>query len=303
MADSIDFSKGAAWVRGEVVPIDQASIGVTDWGFTRSDVVYDVVHVWDGAFFRLDDYLQRFAQSMAKMRLSVDQTPDEMRQIIHTIVASSGLTQAYVAMVASRGTPGVPGSRDPRLCNNHFFCWCVPFVHVFPPDVAARGAKLRISKNTQRIPEASLDPTAKIYHWGDLTQAQFEALDAGFDSGLLLDGAGLVTEGPGFNIFAVIDGVVTTPAFGALEGITRRSALEICAELCIACEVRNFSAGELLNADEVFATTTAGGPVAITGVDDRIYSNGSAGPMTVKIIKRYWDWHKDSKYSETIDYG
>ena len=298
----IDYSKGAAWVKGEIVPIEKATIGVTDWGFTRSDVVYDVVHVWEGAFFRLDDYLERFSQSMVKMRLNVDQTSDEIREILHAIVARSNLKSAYIAMVASRGTPNIPGSRDPRLCKNHFFCWCVPFVHVFPTDVAARGARLLISKTKQRIPESCIDPTAKNYHWGDLSQAQFEALDAGYDSAILLDANKQVTEGPGFNIFAVINGVVTTPENGALQGITRQSVMEICAELGIPCEVSNFSAQDLLDADEVLTSTTAGGPVAVVGVDDRIYSNASAGPLTAKIIERYWLWHEDNKYREKIIY-
>ena len=54
-----DFSKGAAWVRGRYVPIADAAIPLTDWGFLRSDAAYDVVTVWDGAFFRLDAHLQR----------------------------------------------------------------------------------------------------------------------------------------------------------------------------------------------------------------------------------------------------
>ena len=52
-----DFSAGAAWMRGQVMPIEQAHIGVLDWGLTHSDVTYDVVPVWRGGFFRLEDYL------------------------------------------------------------------------------------------------------------------------------------------------------------------------------------------------------------------------------------------------------
>ena len=71
MSDPIDWSKGAAWMRGEVVPIAEATIGVTDWGVTRSDITYDVVPVWEGGFFRLEDYLDRFEASMARKLLSI----------------------------------------------------------------------------------------------------------------------------------------------------------------------------------------------------------------------------------------
>ena len=67
----MDFSSGAAWMSGQVIPISEAKISVFDWGLTRSDITYDVVHVWDGAFFRLDDYLDRFELSMKKLRFDV----------------------------------------------------------------------------------------------------------------------------------------------------------------------------------------------------------------------------------------
>lgn len=58
-----DFSKGVAYVRGQYVPIADAGIPMTDWGFLRSDATYDAVTVWDGSFFRLDAHLERFTRS------------------------------------------------------------------------------------------------------------------------------------------------------------------------------------------------------------------------------------------------
>ena len=67
----MDYSAGAAWMEGKIIPVSEAKISVFDWGLTRSDITYDVVHVWEGAFFRLDDYLARFMASQAKLRLDV----------------------------------------------------------------------------------------------------------------------------------------------------------------------------------------------------------------------------------------
>ena len=53
------FFAGAAWMNGQVIPISEAKISICDWGLTRSDITYDVVQVWESAFFRLDDYLDR----------------------------------------------------------------------------------------------------------------------------------------------------------------------------------------------------------------------------------------------------
>ena len=73
-----DYSQGAAFVRGQYVPIGEAAIPITDWGFLRSDAAYDVVTVWDGAFFRLDAHLERFQASCARFRLDPGLSPAQI---------------------------------------------------------------------------------------------------------------------------------------------------------------------------------------------------------------------------------
>jgi branched-chain amino acid aminotransferase len=298
-----DRTRGTAWIRGEVVPIAEATIGVTDWGVTRSDIAYDVVPVWEGAFFRLGDHLDRFTASMAALRMDPGLSRREIRAALHAMVARSGLRKAYVAMVASRGVPLIPGTRDPRACANHFYAWCVPYIHVIPEDVAATGASAWIAKEVRRIPDDSVNPRVKNYHWGDLTQGLFEARDRDFDTVILLDHDGNVTEGPGFNVFAVSEGRVITPDRGVLEGITRRTVLEICAEAGIATEIRPLPVSEFMAADEVFISTSAGGAVALTRVDERIYANGAEGPVTARIREGYWDWMTRAENREAVIYA
>lgn len=297
-----DFSNGAAWMEGQVIPIKDAKISVTDWGLTRSDITYDVVHVWDGAFFRLDDYLDRFMTSIAKLRLDIPQSRDEIKAILHQLVATSGLKSAYVSMVASRGTPTIPGTRDPRACDNHFYAWVVPFVWVITPEIAARGAHIHLAGGTTRISPQSIDPTVKNYHWGDMTHALFEALDEGYDTTVLLDDRGCVTEGPGFNIFAVIGDTVVTPKTGMLKGITRQTVLEICADLGLPHQVRDISADEFMSADEIFTATTAGGPVPVTRINKRILGNDAPGPVAEQITETYWNWHMRTDLISPIEY-
>ncbi|MDJ0614623.1 MAG: aminotransferase class IV [Rhizobiaceae bacterium] len=297
-----DFSSGAAWMRGQIIPISEAMLPVTDWGLTRSDITYDVVHVWKGSFFRLDDYLDRFEKSVASLRLEIPQSRNDIKKILHEMVAKSELKDAYVSMVASRGTPSVPGTRDPRLCSNHFYAWAVPFVWVIPPDIAKRGAYVKISETSKRISPSSVDPTVKNYHWGDMTRALFEALDDGFDTAVLLDEQGLITEGPGFNIFAIVDGKLLTPKDGMLEGITRKTVMEIGEEMGLAPIACDIPEQVFLSADEVFTATTAGGPVSVTRVNERILGNDAPGSLTKQIIHTYWDWHKRAELNEPVDY-
>ena len=205
-------------------------------------------------------------------------------------------------MVASRGTPIVPGTRDPRACKNHFYAWAVPFIWAIPEEVAKRGVHISVAEDARRIPANSVDPTVKNYHWGDMTAALFQSLDNGYDTTVLLDHEGLVTEGPGFNIFGVINDVVVTPRAGMLEGISRKTVMEICAELGVPCEARDIPRDVFLDADEVFTATTAGGPVAVTRVNGRILGNDSAGPITAKVLETYWAWHGRADLNTKVDY-
>ncbi len=288
---------------GEVMPVAEAKLPVTDWGLTHSDITYDVAHVWEGRFFRLDDYLHRFEESVDKCRLDIKQSRDDIRQILHQIVARSGLQHAYVSFVASRGQPATPGSRDPRDCVNHFYAWCVPFVWVFTEEMVKRGVRIHIPQHLHRIGESSVDPTAKNYHWGDFTQGLIDARDAGFDNTVLIDAKGSVTEGPGFNIFMIVKGQVITPCSGVLRGITRKVTMEICAELGMDVIERDINLAELLSADEVFATTTGGGVIPITRINDRIFSNNVAGEQSLLLQNTYWKWHQNPTMSESINYS
>ena len=298
----MDYSAGAAWMEGKIIPVSEAKISVFDWGLTRSDITYDVVHVWEGAFFRLDDYLARFMASQAKLRLDVGMDRAKIRAALLELVATSGLKSAYVSMVASRGTPIVPGTRDPRACQNHFYAWAVPFIWAIPEEVAKRGVHISIAEDARRIPANSVDPTVKNYHWGDMTAALFQSLDNGYDTTVLLDHEGLVTEGPGFNIFGVINDVVVTPRAGMLEGISRKTVMEICAELGVPCEARDIPRDVFLDADEVFTATTAGGPVPVTRLNGRILGNDSAGPITAKVLETYWAWHGRADLNTKVNY-
>jgi branched-chain amino acid aminotransferase len=179
--------------------VADASIPVLDWGFLHSDATYDVAHVWHGRFFRIDDYLDRFLDSMARLRMSVPYSREQIRAVMFELVRRSGLRDAYVEIVCTRGIPA-PGSRDPRLCKNRFLAFAIPFIWIADDRLRARGLDLLISRQ-QRIPPESVDPRIKNYHWLDMVMGLFEAYDAGADSAVLVDSQGNLVEGPGFNIF------------------------------------------------------------------------------------------------------
>ncbi|MEL6464032.1 MAG: aminotransferase class IV [Pseudomonadota bacterium] len=285
-----DLSKGAAWMRGTIVPISDAAIPVTDWGLTHADVAYDVVPVWRGAFFRLNDYVDRFIASLTAGRYDIGMDRDAICAALNAMVVASGLQDSYVAMVAARGRNPVPGSRDPRDCANHFYAWCVPYVHIVKPDAARLGTSVWIAKTVRRIPADSVNPKVKNYHWGDFTSGLFEAKNNGYETTLLLDHEGQVTEGPGFNVFAVFGNRVVTSDHGVLHGITRQTVLEMCVEAGLHPETRPLPLDEFLSADEVFLSSSGGGVIPVARVDERYFSNGAAGPVATALRARYFNW-------------
>lgn len=294
------YAEGAAFVEGEFVPVGEARIPILDWGFLRSDATYDVAHVWRGSFFRLEDHLDRFERGMTKLRMSLPFGRDRMREILIECVRLSGLRDAYAEIICTRGVPK-PGSRDPRDCENRFYAFVVPFVWISTPENQEKGLHATISR-VERIPPVSVDPTVKNYHWLDLQAGLLDAYDRGAETAILVDKDDNVVEGPGFNVFAVKGGTISTPDAGVLEGITRKTIIELAAVLGFPLQKRPVSADELRRADEAFVTSTAGGVMPVTAVDGSPLGDGKPGPVTLRLRGAYWDLHEDPRFSLSVCY-
>ena len=294
------YAEGAAFVDGRFVPAVEARIPILDWGFLRSDATYDVAHVWRGSFFRLEDHLDRFERGMARLHMSLPYDRAEIRGILTECVRLSGLRDAYAEIICTRGVPP-PGSRDPRECENNLFAFAVPFVWIADPERQERGLHATISR-VQRIGPESVDPTVKNYHWLDLELGLYEAYERGGETVILVDRADNVVEGPGFNVFTVKDARVATPSRGVLEGITRKTAIELAAGRGLPLETREIQAEEVRRADEVFLTSTAGGIIPVTKVDGSSVGDGAPGPVTLRLREAYWQLHEDPRFATPIHY-
>ena len=294
------FADGAAFIAGDYVPIDEARIPITDWGFLHSDVTYDVVAVWGGGFFRLQDHLDRFFRGIEKLHMQSPYDRVEMAAILAECVSRSGIREAYVKLILTRGTPP-KGQRDPRTCENQFYAFAIPYVWITPPEKQELGMHLTVS-SIPRISPDSVDPTVKNFHWVDMVQGLFEAYDRGAETPVLTDGQGNITEGPGFNIFAAIGGRLVTPDSGVLLGITRKTVIELAQSLNVKVDVGILTEAELRAADEIFISSTAGGVIPVSKLDGKPIGDGSPGPLALRLRQMYWDAHDDGKYVTRIDY-
>lgn len=294
------YPRGVAFIDGGYYPMSEAKISVLDWGFLHSDATYDTVHVWQGRFFRLDLHIERFFGSVERLRLKVPFGAGEIEAILKNCVALSGLSDAYVEMICTRGASPT-FSRDPRDAENRFLAFAIPFGSVANAEQKARGLKVAVSR-IARIPPRSVDPRIKNYHWLDLVMGLFDAYDRGAETALLQDLDGNVAEGPGFNVFAVKGGRLKTPASGVLPGITRRTVFDLARELGIEVAEAPVSLAELARADEVFITSTAGGVMGVAEIDGAAVGAGGVGPVTKRLTELYWEKHRDPAWSTPVEY-
>jgi branched-chain amino acid aminotransferase len=294
-AERADAARSLAYADGAFVPLAQATVSVRDHGFMYADMTYDVLQVWRGGIFRLQDHLDRFFASMAGLRLDPGMTREEVRGVLLELVRRSGLSYALLYICCTRGeTP--PGVRDPAQARQRLLATITPLVLRGQPAEFRRGWHAKIVEEVRRIPPDSVNPRWKNSHWGDLTRAQWLARDAGCDTAILLGHDGNVTEGPGFNVVAVTEDGLLSPAEGVLEGIACRSMFEIAARLGIPARYGTLSPAALRGAREAFATMTSTGLFPITRIDGQPVGNGRAGPITVALVNEYYrlkdaGWH------------
>ena len=289
------MSEGVAFVDGKYVGRDEAKISVFDLGFSRSDVAYDVVSTWKGLFFRLDDHVERFLASAAGVRIHCPYDRAEIRHILAECTFRAGLQDAYVEVVVTRGQFHPPGSRDLRQTTPNFIAYAVPYVWILRPEQHRSGAHVWIAPTT-RIPDTAVEARYKNFHWGDLTRAQLQALDAGADVAVLCSVSGHLSEGPGFNVFFVKDRKIYTPGTNVLHGITRQTVFELAAEIGVEIEAGDYGPDRLREADEAFISSTAGGIMPVTRVDGRALGNGRPGALSWRLHELYWTkreagWH------------
>jgi branched-chain amino acid aminotransferase len=270
------MGEGLAFIEGKYCAPADAKISIFDPGFTHCDVVYDVVSVWRGKFFRIDEHIARLMVSCSGVRLTCPYSPDELKRILATCVRDGGVEDgAFVSMAVTRGRypdKEAARARDIFRMTPNLIAYAVPYMWIADQEVQARGMYVVLS-SVPRIPSACVEMRYKNYHAGDLTRGRFEAHAAGADRAIHCAIEGYLTEGSGFNLFFVRNEKLYTPAHNVLEGITRKAVLEIAAELRIPAETGDFPPEHLLTADEAFITSTAGGIMPIARVNERRFAS------------------------------
>lgn len=295
------FAKGIAYVEGRYVPLHEARVPLLDQGFLKSDLTYDVPAVWDGRFFRLDDHLDRFERSCERLRLRSPLSRQETRDRLVEMTAMSGIRDAYVMLIVTRGLHYIR-QYAPEECENFCYLMVMPYLWVMDEATQKTGGSAVVTRTVRRVPPGAIDPTVKNLQWGDFTRGIMEARDRGAMYPILTDGDANLTEGSGFNVILVKDGKLYTPRKGVLEGVTRKSVLALADELGLPYTIDDVPVELAYSCDEILFVTTAGGVMPITTLDGRPVGQGEVGPIGKAIWKAYWDAHYDPEVSFPVDY-
>jgi branched-chain amino acid aminotransferase len=167
-----------------------------------------------------------------------------------------------------------------------------------------KGIRIKTSSYTRHHVNVSMCKAKANGNYINSMLALREALDDGYDEALLLDPEGYVAEGSGENFFLVKDGIIYTPDLtSALDGITRRTILQLCKDLGIEVREKRITRDEVYIADEAFFTGTAAEVTPIRELDRRPIGTGIRGPITQKLQSLYFDVVKgkcNDRYGEWL---
>ena len=152
------------------------------------------------------------------------------------------------------------------------------------------GIRIRVSSFTRHHVNITMCRAKANGNYMNSMLALQEALRDGYDEALLLDAEGYVMEGSGENIFIVRNGQLYTPDLtSALDGITRKTVIELAHELGLTVTEKRLTRDEVYIADEAFFTGTAAEVTPIREVDGRVIGQGRRGPVTEQLQQRYFD--------------
>jgi branched-chain amino acid aminotransferase len=253
------------------------------------------------AIFRHDDHLDRLEKSAALYYMDMPFTRDQLREATHELIVRNGFKSCYIRPLVYRGYG--PMGLDPLDNPVEAMIACWEWGAYLGEEGKRGGIRAHVSSWRQISPD-SLIPHAKASgQYLNSVLAKIGARKAGYEEAILLDDKGNVSEGTGENIFVVRDGVIATPGHscGILDGINRRSVVEIAHDLGYKVVERDVARAELYLADELFLTGTAAELTPVREIDDHVV--GPPGEVTRAIQSVFEDalCGRDERYAKWLD--
>jgi branched-chain amino acid aminotransferase len=255
-----------AWIDGAIVDAAEARVSILDHGFLYGDGVFEGIRLTPAGIFRFEDHMKRLATAASAVGIAIPGGIDRVRGVARETTRAWGRRDGYLRLILTRG-PGNLGL-DPASCKDPAILCIAAGTVRLPREKADRGYDL-ITSSLRRPAGDVLDPRVKSLNYLNNILAKREANLRGADDALVLNGQGLVAEASAANVFALRGQRLDTPppTDGALEGLTRRTVLEIGEALGLEVRERSLGRFDLLGADAVFLTGTRAGLVPVGSLD------------------------------------
>ena len=289
----MDLSKisGEIWFDGEMI----------DWQDANTHLLTHTLHYGLGVFegvraystqkgpsiFRLDDHTDRLFKSAETVNMEIPYSKEVLNAAHQEVIKANNLKEAYIRPMCFYGSEGMGLRADNLKVHAMVAAWEWP--SYMEPEARTKGIKVKLSSFNRQVknPVSNAKVNGNYVH---SIVALNEALENGFDEALMLDADGYVAEGSGENFFIVKEGVLYSPDLDScLDGITRRTILELAEELGISYEVKKLTVEDVLEADESFFSGTAAEVVPINSLDGNTIGSGDRGPVTERLQSIYFD--------------
>lgn len=276
-----------AHVDGSLVPIDEATVPVTDRGFLYGDGVFETIRCYNGELFEWDRHRSRLVQSCEHIGIDYDIRTLGVRRRVEETLEANELSDAYVRLSLTRGSQ--PGRLTPDTTVDPTV---VVLVEPLPRggidgSPVWEGPATCVISSVERIANAAIPAAAKTHNYLNGILARLDAREADADEAVLLDADGRVTEGATSNVFFVADGGLCTPTtrhHPVLPGITRAVVLELAEALDMPVQEATWTADDLRSAEEVFLTNSTWEIRPVSQIDGTRFETG---PITQQLRDRF----------------
>ncbi len=269
-----DDRDGVIWYNGKLVPWRDATTHILCHGLHYASSVFEGERVYNGQVFKLTEHSERLRKSAELIGFEIPYSTQELDEATKLIVKEQNITNGYVRPVAWRGSEMMAISAQHNKIHVAIATWEWP--NLFKADARETGIRMITADWKRPSPdtEPSASKAAGLYMICTMSKHKAEA--AGYHDALMLDWRGYVAEATGANIFFVMNGELHTPTPDCfLDGITRRTVIDLAKERGIKVVERHIKPEEITSASEVFLTGTAAEITPVGEIDGHAYEVGA----------------------------
>jgi branched-chain amino acid aminotransferase len=278
-----DDRDGQIWHDGRLVPWREAKIHVLTHALHYASCVFEGERVYNGKIFKLAEHSQRLVDSGKILGFDIPWSRAEIDAACESVVKANGIVDGYVRPVCWRGAEQMGVAAQQTKIHMAVATWVWPAY--FSPEARMRGIRLAMAKYARPAPNTAPTKSKAAGLYMICTISKHAAEAEGYDDALMLDWRGQVAEATGANVFFVMDGKLHTPTPDCfLDGITRRTVIDLAGKRGIEVIQRPIRPEEMAQANEAFLTGTA---AEVTPVREIGPYNFQPGNVTRQLMGDY----------------